>query len=556
MEANTGEDVPRRRVIIIGLDGATLTLAGPWMDEGILPNLAYIREHGVCGPLASTILPISGPAWTSFMTGKNPGKHSIYDFLKRRAGSYERRVINAADIDGRTLWEITGDKGRRVCVVNVPVTFPPRPVNGVLVAGMLTPSTRSEFTYPRELAEELEQRFGPYRLSVTGGTISPGKEDEFIADVEAVLNQREQTMLYLLSCEPYDLFVFVFFETDVMQHKFWGYQEHEDSPHRWAIRWCYQRVDRAIGRLLERLDDNTSLFVMSDHGGGALDGIVLLNRWLMDQGLLRLKEGAGMRFKRWLSRNNPILKGYDLLLKMGWGKMSGIVPRSLRLRVINAFVSLEDVDWAQTRAYSCGHFGQIFINLKGREPEGIVEPGAEYEALREEIIVGLYEIEDPESRERIVDRVYRREEIYHGPHLQEMPDLLLLMGGMRYVSSSDQLGWDSPSLFAPSIYGDTGTHRLHGLFMAMGKGIRQGEVLEEASIMDVAPTALYAMGLPVPQDMDGRVLTGIFEPAFLTTHPIEYDEEEEKEPTKGRQGFSAQDERLVEERLRSLGYLG
>ncbi len=543
-----------RKLIIIGWDGATLDVADPWMDAGYLPNLAHVRQHGVVSPLESVILPVSGPAWSAFMTGKNPGKNGIYDFLKRRPNSYERRVMNSSDVDSATLWEVVSAQGGRVCVINVPGTYPPRPVNGILVSGMLTPSTDVPYTHPPEFAETLQHILGGYRLSVTGGVISPGKEPDFIADVHAVLDQRTRLLDYLLASEPFDLMTFVFFETDVMQHKFWGHHEDPSSPYRHAIRETYQHADRALGHVLDTLDSDTTLFVVSDHGGGSLRKIVLLNRWLIENGFLKLKPQAAAGFKQWFARYNPILKTYDLLKRMGLGGISRLFPRSLRLRVINAFFSFEDIDWEHTVAYSVGHFGQIFINLKGREPQGCVEPGDEYEAVREKIISALQSLSDPETGERIVDRVYRREELYHGPHFEETPDLLLMMGGMRYVTSSDQMGWEEQSVFADSVYGDTGTHRLHGMFLGMGPGIRAGLRLDNAHLLDMAPTALYTMGLPVPKDMDGRVLQEIFEPQMLQDAPPQYVESEEF--TAKTHVLSSEEEALVEERLRNLGYLG
>jgi len=542
-----------RQLVIIGMDGATLSVADPWMDAGLLPNLARIRDEGVIAPLESVILPVSGPAWASFMTGKNPGKHGIYDFLKRLPGRYERRVMNSSDIDAPALWEIVSDHGGRVAVVNVPGTYPPRRVNGVLVSGMLTPSTDVQFTWPPDFARELQEEVGAYRLSVTGGTISPGKEGEFIADVMDVLDQRDRTLQYLLQREPYDLVMFVFFETDVMQHKFWGHMEDPQNPWRDALLQTYQRVDTAIGHLLDLLDDDVTLMVVSDHGGGRLKKHLLLNRWLMDQGFLHLKQTPAARFKCWLGRHNPVLKTYDLLKRIGLAWVSRLVPRKMRLQAINAFFSFDDIDWERTVAYSAGHFGQIFINLKGREPHGCVEPGEEYERVREAIAARLYEITDPETGEPIVDRVYKREELYHGPYLDEPPDLVLMMKDMLYVTSSDQMGWDAESIFADSVYGDTGTHRLHGLFLAKGPGIRQGVRLENASLMDVAPTALYAMGLPVPNDLDGQVLEAIFTPEFWAQNPPRYVEPQDFH--KGEHRLSAAEARQVEERLRNLGYL-
>jgi len=214
-------------------------------------------------------------------------------------------------------------------------------------------------------------------------------------------------------------------------------------------------------------------------------------------------------------------------------------------------LSFSDVDWQRTKAYSLGHVGQIYINLKGREKFGIVNRGNEYETIRDEIIDKLKKLRDPETGELVVDKVMKKEELYKGQYLERAPDLFVFSRNSEYDAFA--LMAQNTEIFCDHFKGQSGNHRLHGIFAANGPSIRSGIQIEGAGIIDIAPTLLYLMGLPIPDDLDGKVLKDIFQPSFLKKMPPRFEKARQMEKKKGK---SEGDEEEIKERLRELGYLG
>ena len=552
----------KKKVLVIGLDGVTLDVLMPWIKEGKLPNFKSLIEDGASGPLLSSTPPLSPIAWTSFMTGKNPGKHGIFDFTERRPNSYEITFVNSERVDGDILWSVLGKAGKKVGVINVTVTYPPHEVNGFLVSGILTPSRKSSFTFPKSLRSELVRVVGNYRFDVEE-EFGKDREDFFLKDLYNVTKVREKATLYLINKFDWDFFMVMFYGTELVQNKFWSYMDctHPDHDPEMAKKYgnvileYFQRIDQIIGKILKNVDENVIVFVMSDHGHGPLHKVFYVNRWLMELGLLKFKGNVLVRTKIWLCKLNLPMRIYNLLTKIGLGKLKNVASLGRQINIVNAFLSFRDIDWSQTKAYSHGHIGRIFINLKGREPNGIVEPGKEYQKLREYIIKKLYELRDPETDEKLVDRVFMKEEIYQGPHVDEAPDIIFHMKDMKYVTEFGSYGFHTASLFGRSILMDSGAHRPKGILIVQGENANKHHKIENAKIIDVAPTILYIMGIPIPSDMDGRVLTEIFNPVHLKSHPIRYREKgtlEEAEPFE----WSKKQEEIIKERLKRLGYLG
>lgn len=549
------------RVFAVGLDGATLDLIRPWAAEGKLPTFARLMEQGSYGMLRSTIPPVTGPAWASFMTGRNPGKHGVGDFMHRTPGGYDRTPIDSTSIKAEPFWVTASRRGKKVGILSVPVTYPPYEVNGFLVSGLLTPRGSASFTYPEALAQELDQAVGGYRVNLDH-FYARGKADSFLDDVRALVDVRTRAAQYLLSRYEWDFFMLHYIVTDWVQHFLWHcmdpthprYDEVEARAYGNAISEIYQRVDRALGEFVDGLGQDTVVLVMSDHGFGPFYKYIYLNNWLLEKKLLSLKGGVATRLKHALfSMHVTPSSLYTMLDRLGLVRAAFKASKQQRHDLLSAFfLSWRDIDWAKTKAYSFGNVGQIFINLRGREPQGIVEPGQEYEKLREEIISELAELRDPETGAQLAEHIYRREEVYSGEQVRELPDILLLPLNMEY-GATGLSAFVSNRVVAPS-FAYSGSHRMEGVFMLSGQGVKPGLFVQGAQIVDMAPTILHLLGLAVPRDMDGRVLTEVLQDELVSSRPVCYEDEHEWAAAAGS-GLSDEEAEEVRDRLRSLGYV-
>lgn len=306
------------KVMVIGLDGATWRLIKPWIAEGKLPALSNLMAKGTHGTLMSTMQPMSAQAWTSFMTGMNIGKHGLVDFLMRRPDSYDLQIVNARLRDGQSLWQLLGANGRQVAVINVPMTYPPERVNGVLVSGMdapyLNPTARSNFTWPEAFGAELLQAVPDYVIEPGGDNIIFSKNrnpQRFIDEMLAAGQARFDAITYIMENRPWDFLMAVFRPTDRAQHFFWKHMDpqhpfHEPGDEYFAdaITQVYEAVDRWLGALLDRVDEETHVVVMSDHGFEPLGKrVVYLNTWLRDQGFLQFRHQQSDNLQSRLLRN-------------------------------------------------------------------------------------------------------------------------------------------------------------------------------------------------------------------------------------------------------------
>jgi predicted AlkP superfamily phosphohydrolase/phosphomutase len=434
------------KVLILGLDGATFDLLQPWIDQGHLPTLARLQREGASGPLESTFPPISAAAWSSFATGVNPGKHGVVDFYYPRPGEYTINTMSAAARTARPVWGLLGDAGLRTATVGVPGTYPPEPVNGVTVTGFLTPGPDSAYTWPPELKDELQEALGSYSIWPDERYRSTPDVDRFIADLAAHVDRQTEAALYLMRTRPWNLFALVYLHTDMFQHDVWALVDPDHPAYdaaeaeRWeqAILGFYAHLDASLGRVMEAAGDAVHTIVLSDHGFGPAVHFLLVNNWLVEQGYLKFRRTPVSVLKRLAFR-----LGFTPLAAFGVAKAVGLgrLRRKVRWQrgggwMKRLFLSLRDVDWGRTRAWAVGSFGQIYINTAGERPQGIVQPGAAYRALREEIAAQALEMRHPATGERIVERVVRREEVYAGRHLDRTPDLIL-----RTSPTSDRIDW-------------------------------------------------------------------------------------------------------------------
>ncbi len=552
------------KVLVIGLDGVTFDLLGPWIQAGELPSLQKLLSQGAAGTLRTTLPPISSSSWSSFLTGVNPGKHGLVDFVYPGADSYKVSMINAASRRTRALWNWLNDAGYKVGLLGIPTTYPTEPVDGFMISGFLAPGPESEWAYPAELKQELRAELGEFLLSPDERYRSSRWLDRFLDDLTASVENRTQAALYLMRNKPWDLFAVVYWDTDMVQHETWrlldpDHPRHdaaEAAAHREKILAFHRKVDADVGRLLSEVDPDTLVVVMSDHGFGPVHSFFLTNNWLSSIGMLQFKRSPGTAFKRLLFRLGFTPLGMFRLAKaLGMASLRRKVRFQQKSGLLNrVFLSFDDVDWARTRAFSIGSFGQVYVNLAGVRPQGIVQPGQEYQELREQLVREALALRDPRTGEPLVERVYRREEIYSGPYIARTPDLIVQPRGWEYMAFG-HADFGSNRL-VESIIGLSGHHRPDGVLILSGAGVKPGAQLEGASILDLAPTIMHAMNVPVPEDLDGRVLCEAFTASSPLARPVTYTPANLYKDGTSEPDFSDQDMEQVQEKLRGWGYAG
>ncbi|MCK4340135.1 MAG: alkaline phosphatase family protein [Phycisphaerae bacterium] len=533
------------RLLILGLDGATFYVLDPLIEAGRMPNLKHFIKNGVAGVLNSTQPPITPAAWTTFMTGKGPGRHGILDFEKYDATTHTLTFNSTYEIREKTLWQHLSEKGLRVGSVNVPMTYPPKPVNGFMISGFETPSIDAQFTWPAELKEEIFRIIPDYNYRTNWRRKAFGKRAQLAENIEYIANsfvQGAKLTTYYGDKFGWDVLMVVFKLVDNLQHKAWKYVD----P-RWAGRFpreskmtarCFQQLDDVLGHLFEYADKNgATVLIMSDHGHGSLDGKAQPNLLLHKWGYLALRsswEQAATRAGHWVHR---LTKGRATRFEQG----SRGVERDLA------------VDWTRTKAcvMHAGIYGYLYINLKGRGPLGIVDP-KDYESLRDELAKRLRNetVRFPDGKTvPIFEQVYKTEELYGCSRAgnPNLPDLMLAphpgFAVVRKIRGRKPVRWCSLGRLE-------GTHRVEGILALGGPNIRHGERVD-ANIVDITPTALAALGLRVPVDMEGRVIRE----AFSTEPIVEPEPPVEKVETVGEEAYTDEDRRVLEQRLSELGYL-
>jgi predicted AlkP superfamily phosphohydrolase/phosphomutase len=565
------------KIVIIGLDAAVMSLVRPWVEQGDLPNLASLMSKGISGELESVMPPLTPPAWTSFMTGKNPGKHGIYHFMEHDIGGYGMTCTNGSNRRAETVWKMANRAGYTVGVMNTPFTYPPEKLDGFQISGFDTPSSDSAFVHPPELKKEIEEKFGPLILNLRflGSMTSLEKRACAVEELRQSDEQWSQLALHLLEQHPQDVMMFTFMSIDTVEHHFWHYMDKSHFYHdpegaelfRGVIREVYRRLDRTIGEIVQRLDSSAHVFVVSDHGQEAIsDRTLFTNRILAQAGLLAYKpvnpftvmlRTVTRPVHGWLRQN---LSHKQKL------RLSTLFPK-LRDNADSIVTSYNEIDWSRTQAFSHEAWAcppSVIINLKGIKSQGIVE-GADYEKVIEKVLAALYAIKDPRTGKQVITKVHRREGLYQGPYTEHAPDLTLQWWGESPFNTKPSLRQENhlPPLriekSEPLRLAEwSGHHTLDGILIACGPCFKQGEKVSGARLVDLAPTLLYLLGLPVPEDMDGKVLQEAMDASSL------HHRNEEGRPVMGsaatvvatdEYGYSAEEEAQVEARLKNLGYL-
>lgn len=564
----------QQRAFVIGIDAATPSIIERLIQEGRLPTLERLMREGAYGRLQTVPNKMSPSAWPSFMTGKNPGRHGAFVWTERIPGTYDFRFVNGSIVEGKPFWTILSESGKRVGVINVPFTYPARAVNGFIVSGIDAPGVQSKrVTYPANLMAELHEAVGGYVIHEgIARHLKTGNLAAAIDQLHATTEKRFLAVKYLMQRYPWDLFVAVFYQIDAAQHCLWKYMdpEHPEYDPTTAMAFgdaipnLYVTIDRMMDELL-RLAGDAYIIVLSDHGAQMRYRCeFFLEKILETIGLLSFHSGRdGHRAYR-AALENLLIRA----LKEAYHQLDARLSREAKLKLVNAFPGLRDkvestmkrghIDWSKTRAYRDDSLEGIWINLKGREPQGTVEPGEEYEKVRELIIEKLQQCVDAETGSRIVRAVYKREEIYHGKNVAKAPDVLV---SWDHVWSNEvRLGTMSVRLDDREIGENhrllSGAHSDKGILLLRGEGIKSGYILHNAHIMDIAPTILHLFNQQVPSDMDGRVLVEAFEKRYLSQHQVQYSEfDAEGQERFGVVGYSPDEVARVEERLRGLGYI-
>ncbi len=572
------------KVIVIGVDGGTFDLIQPMMDRGLLPTFANLMKTGSWGTLRSTVPHVSPVAWSSFMTGQNPAKHRILDFTYSQNGSVPMPV-NSTRLHGKTVWQILSEAGKHVGVINVPVTFPPQPVNGFLISGFPMPINATQYVYPEPLARELENH-GWFLNDIATQNSNKNERDQYIAGLYRRQEERMQAAMWLMQEREWDLMMIHLFETDRIQHDLlndwvkWAEGDTSEEIAETAVELekFFQKIDEDIARLMEFVEDQApgcSVVIMSDHGFGPTYKTAHVYNFLAEAGLMKFKSDAGVTFKRMVAKAGltPInlnrmlptavrsqLQKDTYVVKYKNQKQQGagfakLLSKGLKRTAQSILLSQKDIDWQKSRAYCAGTSGivQVFVNLAGREPNGIV-PQSEYEATRDEIIAALREWRDPDNGQPIVTQIYRREEIYDGPYLEEAADVIaLLRGDSEYIAYSGP-GYLTARTIEPDHKGRA-NHKLNGFFFIKDARVRPGYHANESQIMDLAPTLLYMMGMPVPSNMDGAVMTDCFKLEQLEKRPPEIVDVDDEPEAEADEGTTEQEEASMMAMLKALGYV-
>ena len=551
------------KLLVIGLDGASFNVLDTLIEKHYLPNIARLIAGGARADLQTTFPPITAVAWSSFMTGKNPGKHGIFEFVRREQHSKRELAVNASFRKGRAIWDLLSDAGKRVIVHNFPCTYPPHEINGLMIADFMTPRGRTDFTYPVGLLTEIEAGFGSYRLHLSQ-TYAEGNVDAVLDELFDELEYKANVAEYLMTRYEWDAFFQYFWGTDRIQHELWHiidkdhprHNQQEAELYRDRVYQYFNRVDEIVGRLIELAGDDSLVLIASDHGFGPAHKYCSLNIWLVQQGFLKLKSDAVTRVKTLMFSLGmtpelafTLTRKIPAALRPARGVSSKPGASSLLGKI---FLSFNDVDWNASVAFSKGNYGQIYVNLVGREPNGSV-PEDKYNAVREAIISKLREFKDTQTGEPWVGQVFCREEIYSGPMVHDAPDIAFLPADMRQLPLGN--ADFTSNKFMVDAFGISGCHRMNGVMIARGQAIKPGSSLEVASIYDMAPTLLYLLDLSVPEDMDGRVLSEAISEEHRYAHPIRISAPNERDEP-GELEFSPEENVEMIERLKQLGYIG
>ena len=459
--------INKKKVFVLGLDSIPPELLfDRWLDQ--LPNIKRLISNSIYGAMKSTIPAITCPAWVSMMTSANPGRLGLYGFRNRSSYDYEGlSFANSNTIHQDTVWDILSKIGKKVVVIGVPMTYPPKPVNGCMVTCFMTPDTKCDYTYPHELKAEVESVSNGYILDV--GEFRSDNKDPILKTIYDMTEKRFRLTRHFIRSKEWDFFMVVEMGTDRIHHAFWKYFDEEHpkyisgSQYRDAILNYYKYLDDEIGETMKLLSDDTLILIVSDHGAKKMGGGICINEWLIQNGYMKL-----VQYPSETTQFNKLI-----------------------------------VDWENTMVWGeGGYYGRIFMNVKGREPSGVIAP-QHYEHFRNELIRKLEDLRDEHGR-NINTKVFKPEDIY--TECNGIPPDLIVYYGDLFWRSIGSVGnrtiWASENDTGP----DDANHSQYGIFIMRNGGSQQGVRREGVTLYDIAPTILNYMGVKVPEDMEGKAL--------------------------------------------------
>ncbi len=543
------------RLMLVGLDGATLDIVQPLAEDGRLPHLARLMRTGAWGTLQSTMPPVTPAAWTTIFTGKNPGKHGIYDFQEIDPQTYRFRTVRTDEHLEKTIWQLLSEAGLRSQIIDVPFTYPPRPLNGWMITGYGTPRTDGTiFTYPADLISRLpEDLRGEMRVALPANKFD--RSLRFIEEWQQIMQGRRRLIQHLVSEQDWDFFMLVFSITDNMAHVFWTYIDPahpnyylpEAKSYRGAFFRAYEQCDRLLGEMMERAGPDTTTLVISDHGFGSVRPRQYLFERLLSGGYLQPKESGGLAKLR-ASAMRTLLRTYNSVPGLReWAKRMRPGSRNqmkVALRQAGLMPNLENIDFERSKIVPTNFGLRMWVNERGKFAHGIVEPN-DKNTLLEGLSQYLRSDLDPVYGRPIIARTHLGKDLYDGPHATHGPDLIIEYANFfQYGNQSDLRNARTE-----------GGHTPFGIFFAHGPAIRQTQV-QGASLTDLAPTVLHLLGQPVPPDMDGRVLEHILTTKHRSEHPLvtgTVPARWEDHP-KGKE-LTPEEQAELEKQFRQLGYL-
>jgi predicted AlkP superfamily phosphohydrolase/phosphomutase len=532
----------RARVVLIGVDGATFGILDPLMRDGVMPFLRDWSARGVRAVLASTAHPLTPIAWTTLMTGRNPGNHGVFDFVRADVHGPQPTYAlgTSADVRVETLWAIASRHGRRVTCLNFPSMFPPPPIDGFVVPGFVPWRYLPRAVHPRDLyprlkdlpgfdAKELALDWDIERKALQG--LPESEFDEWIRFHIEREKQWFSIVQFLMREEPCDLTAVLFDGTDKLQHLCYHLLDpvlasrHDSSWARGIRHLCleyFRQLDRFIAAIVDAAGPGACVFMASDHGfHAAADRVFYANVWLEEQGYF------------------------------GW-KADAAFDREARLAP-EGHAGLEAlIDWSRTVAFALTASSNAIWIRRKRDGLGYGVSDAEYPVVRQRLIDGLHALTDPATGTKLMERVMTREEAFPGAAMEEAPDLTLVLHDRSFLSVLR-----SDAVLKPRRL-PYGTHHPDGVFMAVGPAIRRDTGLRPFSIVNITPTILHALELPLPCDLDGTVTTDAFEPSWMMTHPLRYEESTAAaHPVSigAPSALGADADEEIRLRLKALGYL-
>jgi predicted AlkP superfamily phosphohydrolase/phosphomutase len=457
-----------KKLVVIGLDCVTPQLFyGPWLSD--MPNVKKLLHGGIQANMVSTIPPITVPAWTAMMTSQDPGQLGFYGFRNRKAYDYESLYFATANlVTAKTVWNHLSRNRLRSILLGIPQTYPPKPLNGLMVASFLTPSKDVTYTYPPELARTLDEvADGDYIIDVKD--FRTDEKDKLLEQIYTMSRRRFKVFRHLLAHEDWDFAMMVEMGPDRMHHGFWRYCDKEHrlyepgNPYEDVLHQYYLHMDEEIGRVVDALPADTSVIIVSDHGAKGLEGAICINEYLINEGLLGVKS-----YPSDITRLKPNM-----------------------------------IDWPRTKVWGeGGYYARIFMNVEGREPEGQI-PSGEYDAFRKELKEKIESIPN-EKGEDIGTRAFYPEEIYKECK-NVPPDLIVYFGDLDWRSAGT-IGHKTIHIFENDTGPDDANHAQEGIFAWHNRGKDSTGQIDKVSIYDIAPSILDFYGIDVPKEMIGKVI--------------------------------------------------